>query len=284
MIGFPPARTTQHLPLLLLWHIFSKIVIMSLLLSAATTDDNRLLLELISSPNSHATNFCRHHAGALLGHAGILGSDNGKKKEDGGIAHRASDALGIMSHLRASSSSHDNNKAAHSLMNGSLAQTVQAMVPHDTANPMVPRLDRCSSLLFFLNAAAVTQALVTRHGFLMISSAMDQPTLSQGGGVLGFSMANRPFGHDPCFMSRLVPSCFSPPVPASRREPVALFIECDKDSLSEHQCLIHKSIDLAPSRTIRSQDLLAFPPPFESMVSLFSFHQTQPTLCHACCH
>jgi hypothetical protein len=212
---------------------------MSLLLSAATMDDNRLLPELISSPNSYTTNFYRRHTGSLLGHAGVLGSDDGKKKEDG--VARASDTSGVVSHLRASASSHDNNKAAHSLMNDSLAQTVQLMVPYNTTSPMVPRLDRYSSLLFSSNAAAITQALATRHGFPMISSAIHQPTLSR---VSGISMANHPFGQDPRFMNRLVPSYFSPPAPAPRREPVVLFMECDEDSLSEYQCLIRKQIEL----------------------------------------
>jgi hypothetical protein len=206
---------------------------MSLLLSAATMD------ELLSSPNSYTTNVYRRHSGELLGHAGILGSDNGKKKE-AGVARRASDTSGIVSHLRASSSSHDNNnKAAHSLMNNSLALalTMRAMAPYNTANSMLPRLDRYSPLLFSSNAAAIAQALATRPGFPMMSSAMLQPTLPLSR-ISGFSMPNHPFGHS------LVSSCVGPPAPAPRREPVVLFMECDEDSLSEYQCLIRKQIEI----------------------------------------
>jgi hypothetical protein len=222
-------------------HIIFPIFIMSLLVSAATMDGNRRP-ELLSSPNSYTTNVYRRHTEELLGHAGILGSDNGKKKEKG-VARRASDTSGIVSHLRASSSSHDNNKAAHSLMNTSLAQNMRAMAPYNTANSMLPRLDRYSSLLFSSNAAAMAQALAARPGVPMMSSAMLRPILPVSR-VSGFSMANHPFGQDPRFMNRLVPSRFSPPAPAPRREPVVLFMECDEDSLSEYQCLIRKQIEL----------------------------------------
>jgi hypothetical protein len=222
---------------------FLQILIMSLVLSAATMDDNRRP-ELLSSPNSYPTNVYRRtrHTEELIGHAGILGSDNGKKKEEG-VARFASDTSGIVSHLRASSSSHDNTKETHSLMNNSLAQTMRAMTSYNTASSMLPRLDRYSSLLFSSNASAIAQAFANRPGFPMMSSAMlhQTPPLSR---VSGFSMANHPFGQDPRFMSRLVSSCFIPPAPASRREPVILFMECDEDSLSEYQCLIRKQIEL----------------------------------------
>jgi hypothetical protein len=57
-----------------------------------------------------------------------------------------------------------------------------------------------------------------------------------------------------------------------------------RESLEEVRVVAGKhSIDLAPSRTIISQDLLWFPPQFEAMLGPFSCHQTHPARYHTCC-
>jgi hypothetical protein len=228
------------------------------LLSVAMGDNQGARLPNPSYPLLTGMISSRRYTEQLLASAGILtsvGQDDNQKPEETRPKRFPADTSGIVSHLRASSSSRQGIdstlRAKGKSLDHSLSQQIRAVAPYGYSVSMLPPMNRYAHapLLFSQNAArdAAAASLAQSIGtpsFSILPSSLFSSKFSVSRTLGGFSLAKHAFGQDPRF-ARNVPAGFPPYMtkPVKRR-PIVLFMDCDEESLSEYQCLIRQQIEL----------------------------------------
>jgi hypothetical protein len=240
-------------------------------LSAATMGDNTTA-RLPSTPSPTLTGISssrRHTEQLLLANAGILASvgqgDDQKQQEEMLLKRSPADTSGIVSHLRASSSSRQDIESIlrgrGNSYNQGLAQQALGLNPYGQGLAMLPSdLNRYAEMLLSQQQNAAREAAVAQFSqsiatpslsMLPSASALfsSQLSIPRGLQALGLTschpFSQSAFSQDAMF-AMLNPSGLPAAAPrkAVKRSPIVLFMECDEDSLSEYQCLIRKQIEL----------------------------------------